>query len=153
MNYMSTSPARSDCVICNVLELFGDKWTFLVIRDLFFFNKHEFKEFLASPEGIATNVLTDRLKKLLASGVIAELPHPENRSRKLYYLTDKGKDLYPTLMEIAKWGAKHLPDLPAMQGLYARMKTAPDSLSAEIFARVEQWENTYLVDENCIRVQ
>lgn len=144
MNPMNTNQARSECVICNVLEIFGDKWTFLVIRDLFLFNKHEFKEFLASPEGIATNVLTDRLKRLLGAGVIAELPHPQNRSRKIYYLTAKGKDLFPILAEMAKWGAKHLPDLPAMQEMYFRMKTEPAKLQAEIFARIAAWEAEHL---------
>lgn len=136
--------ARSDCVICNVLEVFGDKWTFLVIRDLFFFNKHEFKDFLSSPEGIATNMLTDRLKRLLSYEVIAEIPHPENRSRKLYYLTEKGKELFPILVEMARWGAKHFPDLPAMQSLYERMRNDPKALRAEIFQRIDTWEQTYL---------
>ena len=141
---MEAMTARSECVICNVLEIFGDKWTFLVIRDLFFFSKHEFKEFLASPESIATNVLTDRLKRLVLAEVIAELPHPQNRSRKLYYLTEKGKDLFPILAEMAKWGSKHLPDLPAMQGLYLRIRTEPHKVREEVFARISQWEAEYL---------
>lgn len=141
---MSSSKPRSECVICNVLELFGDKWTLLIIRDLFFFNKHEFKEFLASPEAIATNVLTDRLKRLLAAGVIAELRCPENRSRKFYFLTEKGKDLFPVLAEMAKWGAKYLPDLPAMQDLYRRLRTEPDLLRLELFALINEWETAHL---------
>jgi DNA-binding HxlR family transcriptional regulator len=141
---MTTIEARSECVICNVLELFGDKWTFLVVRDLFFLNKHEFKEFLNSPEHIATNVLTDRLKKLLAAGVINEMPHPENRSRKLYYLTEKGKDLFPILAEMAKWGSKHLSDLPAMKPLYERMTNQPGTIKKEIFQRIDLWEKQFL---------
>lgn len=144
MIHMEAATARSECVICNVLDIFGDKWTFLVIRDLFFFNKHEFKEFLASPECIATNVLSDRLKRLASAGVIAEIPHPQNRSRKLYYLTDKGKDLFPILAEMAKWGAKHLPDLPAMQGLYLRLRTEPHKIRDEILAQISQWEREFL---------
>ncbi len=142
---MQTNEPRSECVICNVLEVFGDKWTFLIIRDLFFFDKHEFKEFLASPESIATNVLTDRLKRLLAYEVIAEVPHPENRSRKLYYLTKKGKDLFPILVEMARWGAKYFPDLPAMQNLYNRMREEPAVLRKEIFNQIGAWESQYLV--------
>lgn len=137
--------ARSECVICNVLELFGDKWTFLVIRDLFTFNKHEFKEFLNSPEHIATNVLTDRLKKLLATGIVREIPHPENRSRKLYYLTEKGKDLFPILAEMAKWGAKHFSDLLTMKPIYERMSDQPGALKKEIFQRIDLWEKQYLL--------
>lgn len=141
---MNNSEPRSDCVICNVLEVFGDKWTLLVIRDIFFFDKHEFKEFLASPEGIATNILTDRLKRLLSYEVIAETPHPENRSRKLYYLTPKGKELFPILAEMARWGAKYFPELPAMQNMYERMRNEPGALKREIFERIESWEHTFL---------
>lgn len=141
---MNNSEPRSDCVICNVLEVFGDKWTLLIIRDLFLLDKHEFKEFLASPEGIATNMLTDRLKRLLSNEVIAEIPHPENRSRKLYYLTAKGKELFPILVEMARWGAKYFSDLPAMQPLYERMRNEPGALTREIFERIETWERTYL---------
>jgi DNA-binding HxlR family transcriptional regulator len=136
--------SRSECVICNVLDLFGDKWTLLIIRDLFFYEKHEFKDFLASPEKVATNVLTDRLKRLRAHGIIDEIAHSENRSRKLYFLTRKGKDLYPILSEMAKWGSNHLTDLPAMQPLYARLRTSPDELRGEIFDRIARWEGEHL---------
>ncbi len=144
---MTIIEARSECVICNVLELFGDKWTFLVIRDMFFFNKHEFKEFLGSPEGIATNVLSDRLKRLLTAEIIGEIPHPEHGSRKLYYLTDKGKDLFPILAEMAKWGSIHMSHLPAMQPLYTRLRDQPGALKREIFHRINTWEKQYLSSE------
>ncbi len=136
--------ARSQCVISNVLEILGDKWTLLVIRDLFFFDKHEFKEFLASPESIATNVLTDRLKKLIHNQIIGEIPHPETRTRKLYYLTQKGKDLLPILGSMAQWGSKYLPDLEAMQPLYERLRTEPKQVRSEINARIGKWEREYL---------
>ncbi len=142
-NYSNTQ-ARSQCVISNVLEILGDKWTLLVIRDLFFFDKHEFKEFLASPESIATNVLTDRLKKLKQNHIIAEIPHPETRTRKLYYLTQKGKDLLPVLGSMAQWGSKHLPDLEAMQPLYERLRVEPKAVQSEIKARIEKWEAEHL---------
>lgn len=145
---MNAPQPRSECVFSNVLEVFGDKWTFLIIRDIFFFNKHEFKEFLASPEAIATNVLTDRLKRLLSYRVINELPHPENKSRKLYYLTGKGKELFPILVEMARWGAKYYPDLPAMQNLYDRMHNQPAALRREIFETIESWETRYLKNDS-----
>lgn len=141
---MRQNQTRSECVIANVLEVFGDKWTLLVIRDLFLADKHEFKEFLNSRENIATNILTDRLKRLLSSEIIAEIPHPENRSRKLYYLTAKGRELFPILSAMAGWGAKYFSDLPAMQPLYNRMRTEPQKLRAEIFERLDAWEATYL---------
>jgi DNA-binding HxlR family transcriptional regulator len=135
-----TVQQRSQCVFSNALDLFGDKWTLLVVRDLFFFNKHEYKEFLASPEAIATNILSDRLKKLYAAGIIDEKVHPENRSRKLYYLTAKGKDLLPILLELAKWGAKYMKDLPAMQTLYKRLGRDENGLKAQVIADIQKWE-------------
>lgn len=142
--YMEKIQTRSECVISNVLEILGDKWTLLVIRDLFFFNKHEFKEFLASPESIATNVLTDRLKRLMHYEIIAEIPHPQTRTRKLYYLTEKGKDLLPILGSMAEWGSKHLPDLEAMQPLYERLRSEPKKFRQEIHARINEWEKEHL---------
>lgn len=131
---------RSQCVFSNALDLFGDKWTLLVVRDLFFFNKHEYKEFLSSPEAIATNILSDRLKKLYAAGIIDEKIHPENRSRKLYYLTTKGKDLLPIFLELAKWGAKYMKDLPAMQSLYRKLGSDEKGLKAQVIADIQKWE-------------
>ncbi len=140
MSKTSNPKPRSECVFSNVLELFGDKWTLLVIRDLFFFNKHEFKEFLSSPESIATNILTDRLKRLLANGVIAEQVHPENKSRKLYFLTEKGKALLPILLSMAKWGAAYMPELAAMENLYRRLQEDEDKLLSDVTASITEWE-------------
>lgn len=135
---------RSHCVFANALEIFGDKWTLLVVRDLFFFGKHEYKEFLTSPEGIATNILSDRLKKLVAHGIAAEMPHPDNRSRKLYYLTQKGKDLLPVLLSIARWGSDYLPELAIMRPLYERVKADPRGLEKEVLKKLAAWEEKNL---------
>jgi DNA-binding HxlR family transcriptional regulator len=139
---MSTETTqRSECVFSNFLDLLGDKWTLLIVRDLMFFGKHEYKEFLASPESIATNILSDRLKKLVAANIVDERVHPENKSRKFYYLTGKGKALLPTLIEMAKWGAVYFPDLERMQGVYARLRANPqDKLRAEVLKKLSAWE-------------
>jgi DNA-binding HxlR family transcriptional regulator len=144
MRPLTSTNQRSECVISNVLDIFGDKWTFLIIRDLFLFNKHEFKEFLSSPESIATTTLTDRLKRLLAEGIIAEQIHPENASRKLYYLTQKGKDLLPIMVEMARWGSKHMPELNSMQELYAALAADPEALRRDVLGNIENWEKTFL---------
>jgi DNA-binding HxlR family transcriptional regulator len=140
MTTKKKSAPRSECVFSNILDVLGDKWTLLIIRDLFFWNKHEFKDFLASPEAIATNILSDRLKKLLSSKIIAEQVHPENKSRKLYYLTEKGKDLLPILVEMAKWGTEYFPELPAMQSLYRRIKEDPKGLTRRALKATAEWE-------------
>lgn len=136
---------RSECVVSNTLDILGDKWTLLVIRDILFFDKHEYKEFLASPEAIATNILSERLQRLLQAEIVAVRLHPQNKSRKLYYLTDKGKGLLPVLLEIASWGADHLPELAAMQNLYKRVREDREGLKAEILERVANWERLNLL--------
>jgi DNA-binding HxlR family transcriptional regulator len=135
---------RSPCVVSNVLEIIGDRWTLLLVRDLLFFNKHEYKEFLASPESIATNILADRLKKLLNEGLVGEIAHPENKSRKLYYLTSKGKDLMPILVEMVKWGAAYLPETKEMKLIFERVKNDPEQLKAQVLESLDQWEKQML---------
>ncbi len=92
------------------LDIVGDHWTLLVIRDLMFLGLHEYKEMLAGSEGISSNILTDRLKKLEAAGLIDSIIHPRNRKRKFYYLTDMGKDLIQTMVHLIRWAEKHLAD-------------------------------------------
>jgi DNA-binding HxlR family transcriptional regulator len=101
-------PRRSPCPIACTLDLIGDRWTLLVVRDCLF-GKSQFKEFRASPEGIATNILTDRLARLVDHGVLA-------RDEAGYHLTPKGKSLLPILEFIKDWG------LANIQGTAARMK-------------------------------
>lgn len=101
---------RSRCAISRVLDRLGDKWSLLIIRDLLFHQKHQYLDFLQSQEKIATNILSQRLKRLCELGLIAETRHPQFRSRKLYYLTEQGKDLLPILVEMSLWADKHLPD-------------------------------------------
>ncbi len=98
---------RSNCPINFVAETFGDKWTLLVIRDLMFKGKRHFGEFRASEEAIASNILADRLQRLEACGVVEKRPDPAHRSKLIYELTQKGRDLMPVMLEITAWSAKH----------------------------------------------
>ena len=102
---------RSDCPISFALDFLGDKWSLLVIRDLVFEGKRFYKEFLKSKEGIATNVLSDRLKKLENAGIISSKIYEELKTQKEYSLTEKGKDLIPILIEIILWSDKHEKNL------------------------------------------
>ncbi len=99
---------RSICPITNTLDLIGDKWTLLVIRDMLFLKKKSFNEFLESPEGIATNILTERLNRLEDNGIIAKRPYQENPVRYEYILTKRGNDLRPVVMEMIRWGNAHI---------------------------------------------
>ena len=95
---------RSECPITNTLDLIGDKWTLLVIRDMMFLKKKSFNEFLESREGIATNILTDRLKRLEENGIIEKRPYKKIPARYEYTLTRRGAGLRSVLIEMIEWG-------------------------------------------------
>jgi DNA-binding HxlR family transcriptional regulator len=99
---------RSSCPITNVLDLLGDKWTLLVIRDLVL-GKRRYQDFLDSPEEMASNILADRLNKLLNAGLIIRHAYQRNPVRFEYCLTEKGKELEPILEAILVWGKKQFP--------------------------------------------
>lgn len=97
---------RSSCPITNALDIFGDKWTLLVIRDLAL-GKRRYQNLIASPERIASNILADRLKKLEDAGIIARQAYQQRPARYEYILTEKGEELKPILETIISWGLKH----------------------------------------------
>src|SRR5215472_7046979 len=97
------APKRSRCPVARSLDIFGDRWTLLIIRDLFF-GRTRFKEFAASPEGIPTNILTDRLERLLARGFIEQIPAEDGTKRMAYRLTKEGKAIGPVLRAMRDWG-------------------------------------------------
>jgi DNA-binding HxlR family transcriptional regulator len=98
---------RSDCPVSAALDLFGDKWSLLIIRDLMFNGKKTYGEFLNSEEKIATNILADRLTLLEAGGIISKNTHPDSKAKVLYKLTTKGIDLIPVMVEIIAWSERY----------------------------------------------
>ena len=102
-------PPRSPCPIANTLDILGDKWTLLVVRDLLFLGKRLYGEFMQSGEGIPTNILADRLKRLEETGLVTKEPYQSNPVRHQYRLTRKGAELFPVLREIIRWANKHIP--------------------------------------------
>lgn len=100
---------RSTCPISFSLEVLGDKWTLLILRDMVFAGKSTYGEFLQSAEKMATNVLANRLAMLESQGLITKEVAADKRSKFTYRLTDKGLDLLPILLEITLWGAKYSP--------------------------------------------
>tara|TARA_B100000780_G_scaffold91822_1_gene63572 strand:+ start:1168 stop:1608 length:441 start_codon:yes stop_codon:yes gene_type:complete len=98
---------RSKCALANFLDHFGDKWSMLIIRDMFI-EKKTFNDFLTSAEGIASNILTNRLKSLKIDGLIDNKINPENKKVKWYYLTDKAINVYPVVIEMVKWSDQNL---------------------------------------------
>lgn len=108
-----TQCKRSVCPIANALDLVGDKWTLLVVRDLLFMGKRLYGELIRSPEGIPSNLLADRLKRLEEAGLVTKAPYQHNPVRHQYRLTPKGADLLPVLKEIIRWANKHIPGTAA----------------------------------------
>jgi DNA-binding HxlR family transcriptional regulator len=106
---MKTLTLRSDCPISFTLDVLGDKWALLILRDLVFAGKSTYGEFLQSAEKIATNILADRLATLESQGFITKQVAADKKSKFTYRLTEKGLDLLPILMEITLWGAKYSP--------------------------------------------
>jgi DNA-binding HxlR family transcriptional regulator len=99
---------RSSCPVANALDVFGDKWTLLVVRDLVL-GKTRYSEFAQSSESIPTNILSDRLKKLEQAGVVEKNAYCEKPVRYEYELTSKGRELVPILDAMADWAKKHVP--------------------------------------------
>jgi DNA-binding HxlR family transcriptional regulator len=98
---------RSDCPISCSLDVWGDKWSLLIIRDLMNAKQCTYGDFLKSAEGIATNILASRLLALEENGVIEKLSHPDSKAKVLYKLTSKGIDLLPLMIEIGIWSEKY----------------------------------------------
>ena len=97
----------SHCPVSYALDLFGDPWTLLVIRDIALFGKRTYREFEHSGEGIATNVLADRLERLEAARIVTRRRDPDDRRRTIYLLTERGIDLLPVLVAMIEWSARH----------------------------------------------
>ncbi|KQM20567.1 winged helix-turn-helix transcriptional regulator [Chryseobacterium sp. Leaf201] len=113
---MSTSKKRSDCPISSSLDVWGDKWSLLIVRDLMFSKQCTYGDFLKSDEKIATNILASRLLMLEQNGIITKQEHPESKVKVLYKLTEKGIDLMPLLIEINLWAEKYsvIPESQSM---------------------------------------
>jgi DNA-binding HxlR family transcriptional regulator len=102
---------RSDCPVSCSLDIWGDKWSLLIVRDLMFAKQCTYGDFLKSDEKIATNILASRLQTLEQNDIISKQDHPESKAKVLYKLTQKGIDLLPLMIEINLWAEKYY-DLP-----------------------------------------
>jgi DNA-binding HxlR family transcriptional regulator len=103
----TSRPRRSSCPVATSLDIFGDKWSLLVIRDLLFTDHRRFGDFAGADEGIATNVLAERLERLECEGLIRREPDPADGRKFVYGLTPKGLDLAPLIVEMVIWAARY----------------------------------------------
>ena len=106
---------RSGCPINLTLEILGDLWSLLVIRDMMFGNRRHFRELLSrSEEGIASNILADRLKRLMEAGIITRADDPSHKQKAIYSLTESAIQLVPLSAQMGAWGRRHLPTTPEL---------------------------------------
>jgi DNA-binding HxlR family transcriptional regulator len=109
---MNKAKKRSNCPVSCALDIWGDKWSLLIIRDLMFAKECTYGDFLKSQEGIATNILAARLQVLEENKLVEKLEHPDSKAKVLYRLTRKGIDLLPIMIEINLWAEKYFSNIP-----------------------------------------
>ena len=100
---------RSACPIAGSLDVLGDPWGLVIVRDLMFRDNHEYGDFLGSEESITTNVLADTLTRLTEAGIVQRIAHPTESNKFIYRLTEMGIDLLPLVIELSHWGVKYVP--------------------------------------------
>jgi DNA-binding HxlR family transcriptional regulator len=123
---------RSDCPIAGALDILGDRWSLLILRDTVFRGFREYGQFLTAGEGIATNILAERLERLTCAGLLVRQEHPTDGKKFLYRLSEKGVDLVPALIELAVWGAKYVPDNAAPPEVIHQMRTAREKMVRQL---------------------
>ena len=114
--------ARSKCSISCTLDLIGDKWSLLIIRDALFLNKQSFNEFRNSAEKIASNILTNRMEKLVKYGIMNKTRNADNKLKLDYLLTDKGMKLKPIIEALGEWGFNHIDGTNNVQEQVSKLK-------------------------------
>jgi len=123
---MKTLKQRSTCPVSTSLDVLGDKWTLLILRDMVFAGKSTYGQFLQSAEKMATNVLADRLAVLESQGLLTKAVAADKKSKFTYRLTEKGVDTVPLIVELVLWGAKHCPTV-IYPGLLQELQAGKDA--------------------------
>ncbi|MFL5589876.1 MAG: winged helix-turn-helix transcriptional regulator [Ktedonobacteraceae bacterium] len=145
-----THQRRSDCPINFALEMFGDMWSLLIIRDIVYFGKKTYGEFLASEEGIATNILANRLALLEQQGLLVKKPSTTDKRKEEYVLTETGLDLIPVLVEMANWSAEHDPDTAAPAAWIALMKADREKMIRLIRETVQSGSSVFVGEKSLL---
>ncbi|MBN9671100.1 winged helix-turn-helix transcriptional regulator [Roseibium aggregatum] len=140
--------SRSGCPVACALDIVGDHWTLLIVRNLMFLGVHEYKDMLAAEEQISSSILSERLKKLEGEGLVASVPHPASKRRKFYFLTPMGKDLIHVMLELVLWSNRHLSvflDIPKEKKAF--LERDPAGFKAHVLAELDAWERQFLNNE------
>ncbi len=131
---VETTP-RSHCPVSLALEAIGDKWSLLILRDMIMRGKSRYQELLSSEEGIATNILADRLARLERQGLISKTDDPNDKRQFRYTPTQKGLDLLPVIFEMAHWSFKYDPHIDTTHPFLKRMKAGKEELMRQVLSR------------------
>lgn len=123
---------RSNCPVTYTLDIIGDRWAVLIIRDIIFFGKSSFGDFAKSSEGIATNILTDRLKRLEEQNILTKTTNQANQKKFVYSLTEKGLDLLPIIVEMILYSEKHDPETVVTKSQLKEIKTNKEKFILEL---------------------
>lgn len=126
---------RSNCGLSQSLDVFGDKWSLLIIRDLVYFGKETYGDLLKMDEGIATNVLADKLVVLEKEGLITKEVFVGSKSKFKYKLTQKGIDIYPIIMEIMFWGASYCEVYPEQKAIVKMTKQKREAFVQDVMKK------------------
>lgn len=118
---MANEEPRSYCPINLSLEIFGDTWTLLVLRDMMFAGKRHFRELLQSDERISSNILAERLARLVEHGVLTKAGDPTHKQKAIYSLTEKGIALLPIVVQIGAWGSRWVPEAKKLDATSRRI--------------------------------
>lgn len=135
---MKKTLKRSDCPISRTLDILGDKWTLLILRDMLFKGFHFYNEILNSEEGIATNILSDRLKMLEEKQILASRPYPKLKTKKEYRITNLGISLVPLILEMLVWGTIFDESTVVLPGIVQRFNSDRENLIKEISDSLEK---------------
>lgn len=140
MSQTTKEDVRSHCPVNYGLEIFGDKWSLLIVRDIVFAGKKTYGEFLKSAEGFATNILASRLAFLEEQAILVKTPDPADGRKDFYSLTEKGLDLIPVLLSVVAWSAKHDPKSYARKrkDFVARLNRSAQKTAEEVKELVRQ---------------
>ena len=130
--------SRSHCPISFALDIFGDKWSLLILRDLIFKDKFNFQDFASSEEGISTNILADRLEKLKKEGLVRSSTDKANARKVVYTPTPKALDLIPMILAIIEWSAKYDPQTEAPREFLRMLKKDRGGLIRQIRSKFEK---------------
>jgi len=134
-----TDDIRSGCPINLTLEVIGDRWSLLVIRDIIFGNRRHFRELLTrSEEGISSNILADRLKTLVQQGILTRTDDPTHKQKAIYSLTEKAIELVPVIAQMAYWGRRHLPVTEELSIRAQVMEEGGDKLIADMMDELRE---------------